>query len=55
MAYINYVHYKGGTYNLCIVSDNKGRYASSTKGKEAAIKNFIRKYGKEVKNEVCNL
>ena len=51
MLYIDYVHYKGGTYNLCVVSDNKGRYASSLKGKEAAIKNFKRKYGKDSIND----
>jgi hypothetical protein len=34
--------------NLCVVADNAGRYATSTKGKEQAIKNFKRKY-KEIK------
>ena len=51
MLFIDYVHYKGGTFNLCVVSDNKGRYASSLKGKEAAIKNFKRKYGKDSIND----
>lgn len=46
--YINYVNYNGGINNLCTVFDNMGRYASSTKGKEQAIKNFKRKY-KEIK------
>ena len=44
MLYINYCHYKGGTYNLCVVSDGLGRFAQSTKGKEQAIKNFRRRY-----------
>lgn len=42
--YINYINYKGGINNLCIVADNAGRYATSTKGKEQALKNFKRKY-----------
>ena len=46
--YINYVNYNGGINNLCTVFDNMGRCASSTKGKEQAIKNFKRKY-KEIK------
>ena len=47
MLFINYSHFKGGTYNICVVSDNKGRQASSLKGKEAAIKNYKRQYGKD--------
>lgn len=44
MLYINYSHAKGGTYNLCIVTDGLGRFASSTKGKEQALKNWRRRY-----------
>jgi len=47
--YINYVNHNGGINNLCVVFDNKGHYARSQKGKETAIKNFKRKYGKERK------
>ncbi len=49
--FINYFHYNGGTNNLCVVSDNKGRYASSLKGCDAAIKNFNRKYRKCIQAE----
>lgn len=42
--FINYVNYKGGINNLCVVFDNKGRTVHSTKGKDQAIKNFKRKY-----------
>ena len=42
--YINYVNYKGGINNLCVVSDNKGNYARSTKSKEQAIKNFKKRF-----------
>lgn len=41
---ITYHNYKGGINNLCVVFDTKGRHAQSTKGKEQAIRNFIRKY-----------
>ena len=46
MIYINYSHYKVGIYNLCTVTDGLGRFASSLKGKETALKNFARRYGK---------
>lgn len=53
--YINYVHYKGGINNLCVVSDEKGRFATSLKGKDAAIKNYKKKYRKDLKNDKRNL
>ncbi len=45
MLYINYSHAKGGTYNLCTVSDGLGRMASSLRGREQALRNYRRKYG----------
>lgn len=42
--FITYQNYKGGINNKCIIFDNLGRSASSTKGKTQAIKNFKRKY-----------
>lgn len=39
---INYVNYRGGINNLCVVSDN-GYTARSTKGKDTAIQNLKRK------------
>ena len=46
MIYINYTHYKGGTYNLCTVTDGLGHFATSTKGCAQAIKNYKRRFGK---------
>lgn len=40
--FITYQNYKGGINNLCIVFDNKGNAARSTKGKEQAVKNYER-------------
>lgn len=37
-----YENYKGGINNLCVVSSD-GVITTSTKGKEAAIKNHLRK------------
>jgi hypothetical protein len=45
MIYINFSHAKGGTYNLCTVSDGLGRFATSLKGQQQALRNYRRKYG----------
>lgn len=45
MLYVNYSHAKGGTYNLCIVTDGLGRFATSLKGRAQALRNYRRKYG----------
>lgn len=45
MIYTTYSHAKGGTYNLCTVSDGLGRMASSLRGREQAIRNYSQKYG----------
>ena len=47
----DFIHYKGGTNNLCVVSENLDPYnpgvtAKSTKGLNQAIKNFKRNYKK---------
>lgn len=49
MIWINYEHYKGGTYNLCIVMDNLGHIARSTKGKKQALRNFYAMLKREEK------
>ena len=41
--YIKYMNYKGGINNLIVVFDLAGVYATSTKSKEQAIKNYRRK------------
>lgn len=51
MVYVKYGNYKGGTNNLCVVFDNKCRFATSVKSKEEAIKNFKRKYKEKFKND----
>lgn len=41
--YITYKNYKGGINNLIVVSDDKGRFATSLISIEQAIKNYKRK------------
>lgn len=44
MTYIHYESYRGGVNNLCVAIDGKtGMAATSTKGKEQAVKNLRRK------------
>lgn len=41
--FVTYKNYKGGINNLIVVSDNKGRFATSLISIEQAIKNYKRK------------
>lgn len=43
IVFVNYINYKGGINNLCIVRDLKGNTARSIKGFKQAIKNLERK------------
>jgi len=43
--YVWYENYKGGVNNLCVVQ-SKGIITTSTKGKETAVKNHLRKLSK---------
>lgn len=51
MIFVDYVHYKGGTYNLKVAIDSNGRFATSLKDENTAIKNYKRKYKIVAKNE----
>lgn len=45
--YISYWNYRGGVNNLCIAQDHDtGLQASSTKGKEQAIRNLRKQLNK---------
>lgn len=43
MTFIHWENFKGGVNNLCVARDSEtGLVATSTKGKEAAMKNLRR-------------
>lgn len=48
--YIRYENYKGGINNLCVV-ESDGTVTTSTKGRETAIKNHLRKLKRRGINE----